>query len=150
MNLTQSYNLLSLNDNGNTRIQQTETAVVEKASVVVAPEVEVSETNRLGWGNSAWFHAQSASDYTFQLFMTPDEEEVIEMIDQYDLFSSKNYVYYPVEYGGRVWYILLYGAFSTISMAENAINSLPQGLVKNRPWIRRIGTHKKISERGSY
>ncbi len=147
--LTQSYNFLGLNGNSDTRIQLTETAVVEKASIV-APEVEDSEIDPVGWGNAAWFHAQSNSDYTFQLFMTPDEEEVIKMIGQYDLFSSGNYVYYPVEYGGGIWYILLYGTFPTISMAENAINSLPPGLVKNRPWIRRIGTHKKISERGSY
>ncbi len=143
--LTQSYNLLGLNESSDTRVQQTEAAVVEKA-----PEVEVSEVDHMGWGNAAWFHAQSASDYTFQLLMTSNEEEMIEIIDQYDLFSSKTYVYYPVEYGGGIWYVLLYGAFPTISMAENAIDSLPQGLVKNRPWIRRIGTHKKISERGSY
>ncbi len=137
--LTQSYNLLGLNNEGDALGLQSET-VVDR----------VFETDTVGWRNSDWFHTQSAADYTLQLLMSRNEQGIVSLIDQYDLFLSGRYAYYPVKREGEVWYALVYGAFSTVSLAESAIKSLPQGLVKNRPWIRKIGTLQKLAAKGVY
>ncbi len=147
--LTQSYNLLSLNDEGDTFGGQNETVVAEtlEAPAKVMPEIVIDS---VGWRNAAWFHAQSATDYTIQLLMTRSEEGVVSLIDQYDLFLSSDYAYYPVKRDGEVWYGLVYGAFPTVDMAKAAIKSLPQSLVKSRPWIRKIGTLQEIAATGVY
>ncbi len=140
--LTQSYNLLGL-DNGERSVKllagkALDTSVIEPAR---------TET---GWRNRAWLYAQRSTDYTLQLLMSRNEQGIIDIIDRYHLFLSGNYAYYPVKREGVIWYALVYGAFSNLSMAETAIKSLPDGLGEDRPWIRQISKIQKIVEKGVY
>jgi len=40
---------------------------------------------------------------------------------------------------GVTWYALVHGLFNTLPEAQTALRALPEGALRNQPWIRRIG-----------
>lgn len=58
-------------------------------------------------------------------------------------FASRNDIPGPVSIfsfnrNGATWYALVYGLFADVPEARDALKLLPEGALRNQPWIRRI------------
>lgn len=84
----------------------------------------------------AWLMAQAGNAYTVQLAASSYGQAIERFIGQQPALDELRYV--KVNRRGEDWYVVLYGAYSTVSAAKKAIDSLPPTLSKNDPWVRRI------------
>ncbi|MCB1758715.1 MAG: SPOR domain-containing protein [Gammaproteobacteria bacterium] len=91
-----------------------------------------------GSQNSAdrWRSAGEIHRYTIQLAGSRKLDSLRRFANQQ--LPSGEHAFYLTNYQGKAWNILLYGIFDRLSEAKAALNSLPQGLRRYRPWIRVI------------
>ena len=84
----------------------------------------------------AWLQAQSGEYYTVQLAASLDSDAIERFIKSQPDLPELHYVH--IKQRNRDWYISLYGSYSDLALAQKAVNSLPESMRKNSPWIRRL------------
>ena len=84
-----------------------------------------------------WVKQQSGDSYTLQLSSMLEEKDIINFIQKYQL--AENAAYIEVVIKGTTRYNALYGNYTTYEEAKKAATSLPEGLGKNKPWVRNFG-----------
>jgi len=90
-----------------------------------------------GIKQESWILAQDPAKYTIQLLGTGNEKLLVSLIKRLKL--TDNAAYYKNASLDKPWYALTYGAYSSISEANDAITLLPEDLLKGQPWIRKFG-----------
>ncbi|NNF97343.1 MAG: hypothetical protein HKM94_10490 [Halobacteria archaeon] len=83
-----------------------------------------------------WVRQQNPRFYTLQLASSTNPR----MIEKYYLENQLEGKagYYRNTREGKNWYALVYGAYPSRNEAKQAIDTLPDGLRKWSPWVRRI------------
>jgi len=84
-----------------------------------------------------WILVQDPQQYTVQMSASTDRASVESFMRRNDL-PSPNSVF-AFDHNGATWYALVHGLFSSVPEARDALKQLPEGALRNQPWIRRIG-----------
>jgi len=92
-----------------------------------------------------WVARQNPDYYTLQLASSQNRSLIEKYITENDLQGRAGY--YESVRGGKNWYALVYGAFPTSAAAQAAVASLPKGLRKWSPWVRRYSDIQRIMKR---
>lgn len=84
----------------------------------------------------AWLWSQDPSHYTLQLLGGYDRRGVLRFMQQHQLLGKA--AYYPTRRNGRDWYVVVYGSYPDRQTARAALNELPAGIRKTRPFVRQF------------
>ena len=85
-----------------------------------------------------WLWSQDPSHYSLQLAAGTDKNAIERFIKKHDLTGKA--VYFHSIRNGKDWYILVYGSYSGLSNAKQAINQLPAIIQAVKPWARSFGS----------
>ncbi|WP_265694183.1 SPOR domain-containing protein [Providencia rustigianii] len=80
-------------------------------------------------------HSASPRHYTLQLGSAASSAGLYEQARRHKL---SNYLVYETVRNGRQWYVLVYGEYSNIRTAKQAISGLPSALQRDKPWVRSL------------
>lgn len=84
-----------------------------------------------------WILVQDASAFTVQMSASTDRASVESFFSRNDLPAPSSI--FSFNRNGATWYALVYGLFEDVPAAREALRALPEGALRNQPWIRRIG-----------
>ena len=90
-----------------------------------------------------WVKTQNGKNYTLQLASSRSHELIQKYFADNSLAGKAGY--YRSKRQGEYWYALVYGSFTSVSDANNAIANLPKDLRKWSPWVRRLDSIQKIT-----
>jgi TPR repeat protein len=90
----------------------------------------------------SWTRRQNPDHYTLQIASGYDEEAIRDALMRY--VPNLDSAYFKFSESGNQPYIAIVGSFTTIREASAALQTLPDPIQTNNPWIRRFG---KIQER---
>ncbi len=89
------------------------------------------------WGSPIdWEKAQQRNAYSIQLVGAHNKALLQRFHDSHN--GADGLAFFQTTFNGRDWYILLYGAFDTVSAASKTLRTLPDSLRRYNPWIRRV------------
>lgn len=83
-----------------------------------------------------WVREQNPRFYTLQLASSTNPRKIEKYYLENQLEGKAGY--YRNVRKGKNWYALVYGAYPSSKAAQQAIDTLPAGLRKWSPWVRRI------------
>lgn len=91
-----------------------------------------------------WVKAQKPGYYTLQLASSTNEK----LIEKYYLENNLQGIagYYKNRRQGEDWYALVYGAYPSVSDANEAVASLPADLKKWSPWVRKLKVIQRLMD----
>jgi DamX protein len=78
-----------------------------------------------------WLALRDRGGYTIQLIGVSNKEAIATFTNKHGLQGEMAYI--TTEHEGRVWYILLYGAYANYTEAVNALQALPEVLKSQQP-----------------
>ena len=88
----------------------------------------------------------SATDYTMQMLGSRTREGVIRFMEKFP--SVKQFRVFETVNKGEPWFVVIFGRYQTRAEALAAVEDLPTGLQKQKPWVRRLsGIQKSIKVR---
>jgi septal ring-binding cell division protein DamX len=89
-----------------------------------------------------WVKAQKPENYTLQLASSTNKK----LIEKYYLENSLQGKagYYLNRRDGENWYALVYGSYSSVAQANEAVANLPADLKKWSPWVRKLKVIQRI------
>ncbi|HBO24824.1 MULTISPECIES: SPOR domain-containing protein [unclassified Providencia] len=79
--------------------------------------------------------AAPAGSYTLQL-SSASRSDTLEAFAKDNKLA--NYKVYKTIRNGQTWYVLIYGNYSSVSDAKNAIATLPAAIQAKKPWVRNM------------
>lgn len=77
----------------------------------------------------------SKQHYTLQLSSASQAEPLYQLANKHKL---SNYLIYETLRNDQKWYVLVYGEYTGIKQAKKAIETLPEVIKKQAPWVRNI------------
>lgn len=83
-----------------------------------------------------WVREQNPRSYTLQLASSTNPRKIEKYYRDNDLEGNAGY--YRNVRKGKNWYALVYGSYPSSKAAQQAIETLPEGLRKWKPWVRRF------------
>lgn len=89
-----------------------------------------------------WVLSQNPNHYTLQLASSTNVELIQKYYQENNLEQTAGY--YKDVRAGEEWYALVYGSYPSVKDANDAIATLPQGLRKWSPWVRKLDKVQKI------
>lgn len=92
-----------------------------------------------------WVMTQNPGHYTLQLASSTNAELIKKYFEENGLAQKAGY-YMDVREGEN-WYALVYGSFSSVKEANDAIANLPPDLKKWSPWVRKLKNVQQIIRR---
>ncbi|WP_455217779.1 SPOR domain-containing protein, partial [Kaarinaea lacus] len=116
---------------------QKETAV----QTISASQVQPVEIPR----QEQWIQRQRYNHYTLQLMASEHIEAVYRFVRKHNLKDS--IALYKIHNQDKTWHVLIYGIYSSESLAESGIGRLPTDLQQVKPVIRQFSDiHKEIKK----
>jgi len=115
------------------------------ASIVpVAPEKKktIPKERIIPQAENEWLRLLAPDDYTIQLAASASEKAIIRFIKKQPVLPDLRYVH--VKRRGGDWYVVLYGAYQSVSDARRVIKKLSKSLTKNNPWVRHASAIQKL------
>ncbi len=79
---------------------------------------------------------ESPTFYTIQLLGALQKESIISYVKQHQLSDSSKI--YKTQYQSKPWFILVQGHYNSFSQASEQLKLLPEVLLKNSPWIKKL------------
>jgi type II secretory pathway predicted ATPase ExeA/septal ring-binding cell division protein DamX len=93
-----------------------------------------------------WLLDQNPNHYTVQLVAGYQKTTVNNYLNRHKL-PATDLAYYHSLNKGKDWHSLVYGAYPDYASAKSAVDALPSGVRKAKPWIRRFrGIQKEIND----
>lgn len=83
-----------------------------------------------------WVREQNPRFYTLQLASSTNPRKIEKYFRDNELEGNAGY--YRNVRKGKNWYALVYGAYPSSKEAQQAIETLPEGMRKWKPWVRRF------------
>ncbi len=134
-----------LSDERTTQIEITSTPTMPKEQGLqshthLSPQskplsVPVDETKPLT-KDEQWLLVQNGEHYTLQIMGTHDPMNLSAFIQKYQLTNIRMF---ETRYQDKAWYVLVFGVYSSRSVADQALNELPEQLrQESQPWVRRL------------
>jgi len=87
--------------------------------------------------SATWIMVQDPKLFTVQMSASTDRASVESFLSRNDLPPPNSI--FSFNRNGATWFALVHGLFGDVSEARNALKTLPEGALRNQPWIRRIG-----------
>ena len=88
-----------------------------------------------------WIAQQNPEHYSIQLVGVYRERSLINFVNRYaDQLTDYPIAFNISEYRGQDWYNLVYGSFASFGEAQQALDSLPESIQQNSPWVRQMGS----------
>ncbi|MEW8052295.1 MAG: SPOR domain-containing protein [Candidatus Thiodiazotropha sp.] len=84
----------------------------------------------------AWQALRSRGGYTVQLIGVSNKESIAAFASKHGLQGELAYI--STEREGKAWYILLRGMYDSYAEAANALETFPDSLKSQQPWIRKM------------
>lgn len=84
--------------------------------------------------SAEWLRRQGDNQFTIQLVAGSSRKGLERFAQRQQLPGPVGVV--ETRLDGGAWYVVLYGMFSDLSQARDALQALPQELRRDRPWIR--------------
>lgn len=81
--------------------------------------------------------------YTIQLVSSTSKERIRKYFAEHNLDDRAGYFTYQKE--GKDWYSIVYGTYTTVVEANEAIALMDENLRKWNPWVRNISTIKDLT-----
>ncbi len=91
---------------------------------------------KLEYSPEEWVKAQKANHYTLQLASSTNKNLIHKYYIENNLQGKAGY--YRNRRQGENWYALVYGSYSSVSLANAAVADLPEDLRKWSPWVRKL------------
>ena len=91
-----------------------------------------------------WIREQEPRNYTLQLASSTNPRLIQKYYRENKLEGGGGY--YRNYRQGKNWYALVYGSYSSINEAKQAVDSLPVELRKWSPWVRRFQDIQRIMQ----
>ena len=107
---------------------------IASSAVNVAEEYDLSSLAVDGIRRAEWVLAQAPEHYTLQIGSVTREKDIVNFLKENDIVNEAAYVEVVIKQVTR--YNALYGVYDNYSDATAAIESLPKGLRKVKPWVR--------------
>jgi TPR repeat protein len=89
-----------------------------------------------GIRREAWVLAQVPEKYTLQIGSVVREDAIVNFLKENNIDNRAAYVHVVIKAVTR--YNALYGVYDNYSAANAAIEDLPEGLLKVKPWVRKF------------
>lgn len=147
------YALLTAPAGGHDTATTTGTAVTPAATTELMPHIPIepptTTTTQPGNDDQAglvWMAAQPADNFTLQLAASVDAALLNNNIDELQL-EVPHYAIVESRRGGVAWYALIYGSYTNLAQAKQAIDDLPDIVRSYQPWIRPFADIKAWRER---
>jgi len=105
------------------------TSVAEQSSGVVDATRIPAATHDV-----EWLLDQSPTAFTIQLASFSINERLVNYLNQQK--SPEDFAWYPIERGGKRWFVVTWGQFATRADAVQSAGALPAETGKVEPWIR--------------
>ena len=119
-----------------------EPKIKEQKPAKLLPTTVAESVSSDGIKREDWLMQQNANNYTLQLVSVLDETDMLRFIRQYQLEAKIAYVNVIIK--GQNRYNAVYGSFSSYEEAQQAVNTLPAEIRKNKPWARTFGALQKL------
>lgn len=118
---------------------------IESIALKVArKDVAATAAPRQNEDFTSWLARHSQDAYSMQLFSHSDRAAAEHFQKSLDLADS---FVYQANLGGKIRYRVLWGAFDTRAAAQQAIESLPEDILAQQPWIRQFSAiAKEVSQ----
>jgi len=84
-----------------------------------------------------WILVQDPARFTVQMSASTDRDSVESFMTRNNLPAPNSI--FSFNRNGDTWYALVHGLFTNVPEAREALRKLPEGALRNQPWIRRIG-----------
>lgn len=84
-----------------------------------------------------WILVQDPDRFTVQMSASTDRDSVENFMTRNNLPGPNSI--FSFNRNGATWYALVHGLFRNVPEARTALKALPEGALRNQPWIRRIG-----------
>lgn len=81
---------------------------------------------------AGWYAGQPAQQFTLQVFATANEQNARQFVQA----NGGQYHYFRKLHNGQPLYVVTYGSFASAAAARSAIEQLPDGVKRNKPWPR--------------
>lgn len=112
----------------------------EQAAKPALPEVPTLA----GFRSAAWLREQEPQRFTVQLVGATTEQAIREHLHGYNV--TGDIALLVTERGGKPWYVVFWGNFSSREEAKSIVATLPADLRKAGPWIRPFrDVHKELA-----
>lgn len=92
-----------------------------------------------------WLQQQPGHYYTIQLAASLDQRLVDARLK--DIHLSDKLVRITSERNGQTWHAIVYGSFANFNDAKRALDTLPETLRSQQPWIRPFTSIKQFQQR---
>lgn len=121
-----------------------------KPEPVIEPKIEskpaplnnyLAKLNSLGLHDPNWVMQHDKSHWTLQIMGARLPISLYKFSKLHKL--NQNSSWFKTELSGKPWYILVYGLYTNKDTARQALQNLPGGLKKSKPWIKNIGAIQK-------
>lgn len=84
-----------------------------------------------------WILVQDPGRFTVQMSASTDRESIENFVRRNELPAPNSI--FSFNRNGATWYALVHGLYEDIGEARVALRALPEGALRNQPWIRRVG-----------
>ncbi|WMN58820.1 SPOR domain-containing protein [Pseudoalteromonas xiamenensis] len=108
--------------------------------VVVMPDTNatISEEPKLSIhsiDDSSWYVALESSAWTIQVMAVTDDKDAQAFRDEFPNLNAK---VYPALRKGTWWYVVTVGQYANIAEAKSARQELPENVLKNQPFYKKV------------
>lgn len=111
---------------------------VEEA--ISVPEV-VKQQSQIVKIPSNWYLEQPEDNFVIQLLAVTQQQVGNEFIAEHKLESITNT--YQTKRNGKIWWVVTTGSFANLNEAKQALQALPAGVRKNKPFYKKISKIKQ-------
>ena len=90
---------------------------------------------------SNWYLQQPEDNFVIQLLAVTQQQVGNEFIAKHKLKSITNT--YQTKRNGKIWWVVTTGSFANLNEAKQALQGLPAGVRKNKPFYKKISKIKQ-------
>ena len=112
--------------------------VVSKALKV--EKVNTAEQTQISQDN-IWYMQQADTNSVIQLLAVTQQEVRDNFIAQFNLQQQAHT--YQTKRNNQIWWVVTFGSFESINEAKSAMDTLPPGVRKNKPFYKKISKIKQ-------
>ena len=132
--LTETANTVSVLDNDIDNSAKSKSGVSSDVKSK-ALKVDTAEQTQISQDN-IWYMQQTDTNLVIQLLAATQKKVSDDFIARYNLKQQTHI--YKTKRDGKTWWVVTFGSFTSLNEAAAAMNTLPLGVRKNKPFYKKI------------
>ncbi|QTH70550.1 SPOR domain-containing protein [Pseudoalteromonas xiamenensis] len=109
------------------------------ATISEEPKPSIHSIDDSSWyhsiDDSSWYVALASSAWTIQVMAVTDDKDAQAFRDEFPNLDAK---VYPALRKGTWWYVVTVGQYANIAEAKSARQQLPENVLKNQPFYKKV------------